>query len=396
MIYRIIIYLVMDNFIRCCKFRTRDEMGDIMVKLASDGECTGCFACYNACTRKAVIMKLDAEGFYKPEIDYDKCSSCGNCSRACPVMSFNNNNSSEAKVYAGFSNDDSIRAESSSGGIFSEIARMIIENDGIVYGAAWGKDLKVYHTSASSMDELKLLRSSKYIQSNIGYSYREAANSLKSGKKVLFTGVPCQIAALKKMIPDNENLILVDVLCHGVPSYKVFEKYIQSKAGNEKVVLFTFRDKSKGWSKYSTRIVLQSGREYNCITKEDPFFHGFICDLYLNKSCYNCRFSRLPRVGDVTIGDFWRISEDLFDERGVSVILVNNDKGERVINNLKTKGNINLFEKTLASAVAGNPRIESGHLRMRDRRQDCLDLLDKGDFDEIYEKYIKDLKRYVY
>lgn len=371
-------------------------MSQIAWKLAQPEKCTGCFACYNSCMRNAISMRLDSEGFYKPEIDYDMCSNCGNCSRACPVISFNNSNCSEPKVYAGFSNDDHIRAESSSGGIFSEIAKMVIEKRGIVYGAAWGEDLKVYHTSADNTEKLKILRSSKYIQSNIGYNYKKAVNDIKSGKKVLFTGVPCQIAALKKMIPDNENLILVDVLCHGVPSYKVFQKYIQSKAGNEKVISFTFRDKSKGWTNYSTRFILKNGREYNCITKEDPFFHGFICDLYLNKSCYNCRFSRLPRVGDITIGDFWKITEDLFDERGVSVILVNNEKGESIINNLKEEGKITLFEKTLTSAASGNPRIESGYLRMRDQREECLNSLDKSNFDEVYDKYIKNLKRYVY
>lgn len=360
-------------------------------------KCTGCFGCFNSCKIGAISMEISKEGFYYPVIDKEKCTSCGKCNDNCPVISFSSSNydRNNIKTYAGYTLDEAIRMESSSGGIFSELANYVLEQDGVVFGAKWDGNIKVNHRKATDKEGLKELRSSKYIQSNIGFAYKEVLEELSKGKKVLFVGVPCQVAALKTFTK-SVNLITVDLVCHGVPSMKVFESYLKSRSKNNKISSVNFRDKSKGWSKYCTKINFEDGSEYSKITREDPFFHGFICDLYLNLSCYDCKFAAVPRGGDITIADFWKINEELMDERGISLILVNNKKGERIIEELTKNNKIKVFEKSLKDALKGNPRIENGHLRIRDKREECLKAIEKESFEEISAKYIINLKRYVY
>ncbi|WP_411681472.1 Coenzyme F420 hydrogenase/dehydrogenase, beta subunit C-terminal domain [Clostridium thailandense] len=360
-------------------------------------KCTGCFGCFNSCNVGAISMEISKEGFYYPLINDGKCVSCGKCNNNCPVISFKSDNYDKDKIkaYAGYTLDEDIRMESSSGGIFSELANYVLEQYGVVFGAKWNKNIKVNHSKVCNKQDLKELRSSKYVQSNIGNVYKNVLEELDRNKKVLFVGVPCQVAALKTFT-QSESLIAVDLICHGVPSMKVFESYLQSKSRNKKVNSVNFRDKSKGWTKYCTKISFEDGSQYLKITREDPFFHGFICDLYLNSSCYDCKFASIPRSGDITIADFWQIDEELMDERGISLILTNNEKGENIIKELVKNNKIEIFEKTLEDALKGNPRIKNGHLRMRDKREECLRNIEEEGFEEISKKYIVNLKRYVY
>lgn len=373
-------------------------MNHTAIDIIGEKKCTGCAGCFNVCSFNAIEMKLSEEGFYKPIINKNKCTSCGMCSKSCPVIKFENTNYDidKIKVYAGFTLDEQIRKESSSGGLFSEIANLIIEQKGVVFGAGWDESMTVNHVPVSSMEDVYKLRSSKYVQSNIQDTYKKINKFLEEGYKVLFVGVPCQVAALNNIVKNKSNLLTVDLVCHGVPSLKVFQKYLEGISKGQKINYFTFRDKGLGWSKYSTKAEMENGKEYSSITKEDPFFHGFICDLYLNTSCYDCRFSQIPRTGDITLGDFWKIPEELMDERGVSVIISNNAKGENIIKELEKQKKIKLIEQPLSSATLGNPRIENGHLRMREQRKECLKDIQNESFEYIYEKHIKKLIRYVY
>jgi coenzyme F420-reducing hydrogenase beta subunit len=360
-------------------------------------KCTGCFGCANACKYGAIEMKISEEGFYFPEIDEGKCVNCGVCSSHCPVLNFYFNNFSKdnIKVYAGFSTDDKIRMESSSGGIFTEIAEHFISEGGVVFGAAWGENLIVEHVCIDNTLGLSKLRSSKYQQSNLNSIYSQVVDLVKNqNKKVLFTGTPCQTAALKTFIND-ENLFIVDVLCHGIPSKSVFDEYIKYISKERKAESFNFRDKSSGWSRYKTKVIFDNKESYECITREDPFFHGFICDLYSNLACYNCKFAAIPRVGDLTIGDFWKISDDLMDERGVSVILGNNEKGLGLLYQLESENKIKLYSKSIDEAIAGNPRIHDGFLNMRRKRSEIIINAKKEGFEYIYKNYIEKTDRYV-
>jgi coenzyme F420-reducing hydrogenase beta subunit len=368
------------------------------IKIIGREKCTGCFGCANSCKHSAIEMKLSEEGFYEPKIIESKCTNCGLCTNNCPIISFKANNfkKEDIKTYAAFSTNDMVRLNSSSGGIFSEIAEIFIENHGIVFGAAWGKDLTVKHILVKDKAGLSQLRSSKYIQSNLDKIYLEIVHMVeKEGQKVLFTGTPCEVAALKTFT-NSENLFTADVVCHGIPSKMVFDKYISYIAKEHNVISYTFRDKSIGWSKYKVKMEIDGAKPYECITRQDPFFHGFICDLYSNLACYNCKFASIPRPSDITMGDFWKISDDLMDERGVSVVLANNTKGISLLHKLQKENKIKLFHKNLEDAVKGNPRIHNGFLNMRKKRSEILSKAKEEGFEYIYKNYIEKTERYVY
>ncbi len=367
------------------------------IKIIGKGKCTGCFACDNICKFDAIKIKLSDDGFYFPEIDENKCKNCGICQHNCAVIWSKTDNFSKEKieVYASYSTNDEIRLKSSSGGVFTEIAEKFIENGGVVFGATWGENLTVEHIVVRNKAELSKLRSSKYIQSNLHNIYSEAVRIIdEEGKKVLFTGTPCQVAAVKTFT-DNKNLFTVDIICHGIPSKIVFDEYIKSISNGNKVNSYTFRDKSNGWSNYKIKMPMDNGEIYECITRQDPFFHGFICDLYSNLACYNCKFATTPRTGDLTIGDFWKISKDLMDEGGISVILANNNRGLDLLNEIEKQGKIKIYPRSLEEAVNGNPRIQDGFLKARKKRTEILKKVKEEGFNYIHENYIKKTQRYV-
>jgi coenzyme F420-reducing hydrogenase beta subunit len=366
-------------------------------KIIGIEKCTGCFGCQNSCKLNAIKMIHSEDGFYFPQINEELCNNCGKCANNCPVLNskITNFSKQDIKTYAAFSNDDTTRLTSSSGGIFTQIAQSFIEDGAVVYGAAWNGDLNVNHIGVKNIKSIYKLRSSKYVQSNLNNIYSEIVNKyLKNGVKVLFSGTPCQVAALKTFT-DSVNLFTVDVVCHGIPSKVIFDEYIKYISKGNKVVSYNFRDKSIGWSKYKVRMQMENGEIYECITRQDPFFQGFICDLYSNLPCYNCKFASIPRTGDLTLGDFWKISEDLMDERGVSVVLSNNKKGLKLLLELENNNKIKLFSKTLDDAILGNARIHDGFLKMRKKRSEILKECKKQGFEYIYKNYIKVTKRYV-
>ncbi|MDF2880324.1 MAG: hypothetical protein K0R54_881 [Clostridiaceae bacterium] len=368
------------------------------IKIIGHAKCTGCFGCVNGCKFNAIEMKLSEHGFYEPKIDENKCKNCGLCQNNCPIINSKSDNFSKnkIKVYAAYSTNDKIRLDSSSGGVFTEIAERFIENNGVVFGAAWTDNLSVQHIAVRNKQDIEKLRGSKYIQSNLHNIYSKVLEIINNEeKKILFTGTPCQVAALKTFT-NSENLVTIDVLCHGIPSKIVFDKYINYISDKRNVNSYTFRDKTNGWSKYSVKMLMDNGKPYECITRQDPFFHGFICDLYSNLACYNCKFAAIPRVGDITLGDFWKISEDLMDERGVSVVLANNNKGQTLLNEIEVHGKIKTFPRKLEEAVNGNPRIKSEYLKMRTKREEILNNVKKQGFKFINENYIKNTRRYVY
>lgn len=368
--------------------------------LIGKSKCTGCFGCMNACKADAIEMKLSEEGFFLPKIDNEKCTSCGLCAEHCPVIVDKNVHSKkyeedDIKIYAANSTDDEIRFESSSGGVFTELCRRIIKGGGAVYGAAWDGELGVKHVCAEDETVIRRLRSSKYVQSNIKSAYKDVLHKLKEGRRVLFSGTPCQVAALKTFT-DDESLVTVDVLCHGIPSRTVYDEYLKYIGQDSEIKSYTFRDKGLGWSKYRVEAEKEDGTIYRCITKEDPFFHGFICDLYINEPCYNCRFANIPRVGDITLGDYWKAPERFMDERGVSLVFANDKKGYDLLRAAEASGNIRLNISCMEDALPGNPRINNGVLRKRKYREEILKLVKDKGFCYINEKYIKNTVRYLY
>lgn len=317
--------------------------------LASKTECSGCEACLCVCPKKAITMKTDSFGFLYPVIDEKNCVHCNFCKNICPmknsVMNF------PISSYAVINRNENQKMISSSGGAFSAIASFILKEKGIVFGAALfyekGK-LRLEHKSIASIDELYILQGSKYIQSSAANAYVEVKKSLDKGGKVLFSGTPCQVAGLKNYLRKNyDKLYTIDLVCHGVPSIKWFQESIKIKErkNRARVTNLIFRDKEKGWMNGSIEYQKDNGntewKPYNWNT--ESYYNLFLQSETFRESCYSCPFAKIERISDITLGDFWGFkeeypqksienSEGISLSEGISGMLINTQKGERLIN----------------------------------------------------------------
>ena len=282
--------------------------------------CSSCGACVNACACGAISMRQDSEGFFRPIIESEKCISCGACERACPWMhSVVNPNNAKAvpETFAAYAKKDSVRMKSSSGGIFTVLAEKILDEGGVVVGVAQTESKKFRHVVVKEKTELVKLRGSKYVQADAGFIYKAVRDLLKQGHKVLFSGTPCQVAALYSVLGKTEypHLFTVDIVCHGTPSVKVFEKYIDEIENSQsaRVLSTSFRDKRKGWRLFSMTSSLSSlnGDNYQIAKtlREDKFMRVFLQNICLNLSCSDCKYAKLPRIADITLGDYWNIAK---------------------------------------------------------------------------------------
>lgn len=307
------------------------------VSIIKEENCCGCHACYNICPVKAITMAVDSEGFCYPEISNEKCVNCGKCLNTCPTLNPPELNPLDI-AYACYAKDFHEHMSSSSGGIFAVLARKCIEEKGIVFGAAFNRKMEVQHLEISHEDELYKLKGTKYVQSLIGTSYSRVMEELIKGRKVLFSGTPCQIAGLKKYLDrDYENLLCIDLICHGVPSPGVWKCYLKEKFGKDNVISMQFRNKSKGVHHVTLDYTLKTGEIYSETYEESPYIRGFIANLYTRPSCFHCHFKGVHRASDITIGDFWSIQEfhpELNNQYGVSAVLVHSLKGKHWFNSI--------------------------------------------------------------
>lgn len=347
-------------------------------------KCTGCYGCLNTCPiHNAIEFRLTDEGFYKP-FKTNECVHCGYCQEGCPVIKkVNNNVKEELEVYSCWSRDENIVKNSSSGGIFSELAKVYLESNGVVFGAKW-QDGEIVHVGITKLEELEELQKSKYLQSKIEYSYTKVKEYLKEGKKVLFVGTPCEVAALKLVI-EHQDLVTVDLICHGVPSYSTYRKYIEEiLKKNPKELKVDFRNKDTGWENFNlafkneNKIIIQNNH------RKDIWFKGFLADVYLNKSCYNCEFRTLPRFADITLGDFWGVPQELKNINGTSVVTINSKKGKELFEKIKNK--IECKETTFEVAHRGNPCLYNHQLNDDKREKFYRDFSNKS-FEELHKKY---------
>ena len=298
--------------------------------IADSNKCTGCSGCAVICPENAVTMTKNSQGFLIPEINGGKCTLCGKCLDKCVSENPVYKNDPEPECYAVMA-DDETRNESSSGGMFSIAAEYIIDKGGYVCGAAFTEDFSVEHIIINNKDDIPKLRGAKYIQSNVGNVYSDIKDLLENGKTVLFTGVPCQVAALNSYLEKNyDNLFTIDIVCGGVTSQKVFDKYHKDVLGGKKITELHFTDKKKfGWNS-CVNAVFEDGTKYISSKQSDPYVSAFTNSLSKNIACHKCKANAIPRQSDMTIGDFWGISQtdiSMNDKKGTSIVLVNSPKG---------------------------------------------------------------------
>lgn len=309
-----------------------------MIKLADKNLCSGCHACYNICPQNCITMDADDEGFLYPDIEQEKCVSCGRCKTVCPVLREYNGHK-RGQAYACINKNDEIRMNSSSGGIFTLIAEYVTEQGGIVFGASFDSELNVHHIEVKNKDGLYKLRGSKYLQSRIGNTYAVAESYLKQGRIVLFSGTPCQISGLKAYLgKEYDNLIMQDIICHGVPSPMVWQKYL---AYQEEIYDCpidrksnpAFRQKDEGWKIYNVSFKFINDAVYKKSSDKDLYIKAFLSNICLRPSCYNCNSKFLERESDITLADFWGVENvvpDMFDDKGTSLVFVNSPKGRKI------------------------------------------------------------------
>lgn len=351
-----------------------------MIELCNRYACTGCSSCYNICRKSAITMVEDEEGFLVPRINTDLCVECGACISSCPVLSQTKRNTvwAEPVVFAGYINDEDIRQRSSSGGMFTALATKFFEHDNdskkYLVAAQFNEHLELNHVIVDSLEQITKMRCSKYVQSKIGDIYQKVKDLLKADSSVLFVGTPCQVAGLYSFLGKKQydNLLTVDLICHGVPSPKLFSSYIKKIGVREDKEYsdYLFRaTTSTGF--FTSSYLSKSGKKYKVPVSQHSYIMAYLKGWLHRECCYNCQFNGIPRQADMTIGDFWgiisrKVAFNGERDKGISVILGNNEKGKQMISAISP---LCYFEsKSVEEAIVDNHNLVEA-----DKRPDMRD-----------------------
>lgn len=305
--------------------------------------CTGCGVCSLVCEKEAIVMKTDSNGFAYPAIDNSKCIKCGKCYNKCPVSNRYLDDGNVPKAFALQTLNETIRKTSSSGGAFFEISKAVLDMGGVIVGATFDTGFRVKHVCCTSIDQLYQLQGSKYVQSYIGDIYKTVEEKIDNNIPVLFSGTPCQIAGLKSYLnKESKILYTVDIICHGVPSPDLWDKYIKYREREAKAPLVSveFRNKNSGWKNYSMFMEFQNSEMYQKEASKDPYMYFFINNYSIRESCNLCSFRNMHRQADITLADFWgiqRVLPILDDDKGTSLVFIHSNKGEKLISKIQTR-----------------------------------------------------------
>lgn len=358
-------------------------------------DCTGCGACYQICPRNAIAMQNDVYGFVFPAIDSKKCIECGACVRVCPMKRELDTAEKKPIAYALRHRDAAILSESSSGGAFTAIAQTFIGNNGCIFGATMNEQLQVLHKGIMGVENLDLLRKSKYVQSDTGKTFIEVREILNKGQKVLYVGTPCQIAGLIVFLgKDYPQLLTCDLVCEGVQSQHFFNEYIayMEKIQRSTVQSVEFRSKKKhGWERSSFVLNYANGKKYDriCQTKDNAYMNSCLFQGGNRDSCYHCHFDKLPRQGDFTIGDLWGWREmmpEWKDNKGISLVLANTKKAENMMIQLGEVASVRQVDFELAAKKNPNLIRSTAEPKMRSAYVKDMQQLE---FSELASKWLK-------
>ena len=360
-----------------------------MIKIADKSKCSGCYACVLTCSKGCISMKRDEDGFLYPSVDEGACVNCGACDKVCY---YNEQAATKAVdcVIAAANKDEEIRRSSSSGGVFYSLAKTVIEDNGVVFGAAFDENFYVAHKEIKSSEDIRQLQGSKYVQSDLRKCFAQVKDYLKAGRKVLFIGTPCQVSGLLSYLKgDHENLLTMDFICHGVPSPMVWRKYLDEMINkyNSPIKNVSFRSKEKGWKMFSMRIEFENGEIYSSKVNEDPYLRSFIMDIHLRRSCNDCEAKGVNRSADITVADFWgigKISESMNDDRGASVVIIRGEKASSLFE--KINDDFVIAPCDIDTVVKLNPSIVSS-VSENELRPKFLRLVRNKGFGKAYRRY---------
>lgn len=342
-----------------------------MIDKVSVQDCALCGACFNACPVDAISFSKAYLDFRYPEIDVTRCVHCNQCEKACPILGDKSKPEDGYPIaFAAKSNDDSVRLHSSSGGAFYELASQMLRDGGYICGAVFDESFHVRHIVSNSQGDLLRMMGSKYAQSDVGYCYREIKEKLNAGEKVLFSGCPCQVAGLRTYLGKSyKDLLLVELICHGIPSDQMLQTYIRmlEKKYGAKLKRMEFRNKAKGWHNSAVRMEFENGRIYTEPMTIDAFMQGYFRGISLKESCFFCHFRNFAAGSDIILGDFWGAEVELpeDDNKGISAILINSGKGMDVLDRCNlaiTPANVETiikYSRNLLCSAAPSPQRSS-------------------------------------
>lgn len=374
-----------------------------MPRLASNTNCTGCTACVSICPKNCITIQNDEYGFQIPVVtELNSCIECHLCEQICPVLHKNEVQENQLFAYAAFTQNESVRMKSSSGGLFSEFATEVLNNGGIVFGAAYDNEFRVHHIGIENKDELEQLFGAKYSQSDLDDTFKQILCELKRNREVLFSGTPCQVAGLKSFLrKDYTNLTCIDFVCHGVPSPMAWQEYVKYRAEIDNdgslPVTINLRSKNTGWSRYRYSNVFKydEEKEHSCLSGDSLFMKLFVGDYISRLSCEDCKFKGYNRVSDITIGDFWGIwdiNQSMDDDKGTSVMILQSDKGKRMFEQIKER--IVYNEVSLEETSRQNPSLLVSS-RSKENREEVLNMIKQGKIGECAELFKTQKERKV-
>lgn len=366
-----------------------------MIEIKEKSECCGCTACTAICSKDAIVMKEDEEGFLYPVVDKATCIKCGACEKVCPILHTSKEASFKQTAYVVQNKDQSVLRESTAGGAFTAIAKYVLQNNGVVYGVELGSDLTARHVAVETEEDLYRFRNSKYVQSSVGGGiYRQIKSFLEQGRIVCFSGTPCQIEGMKRFLKkDYINLITVDVVCRAVPSPLIFRKYVecQEKALVDNIKTVRFRDKYYGY-KYSTMNIVTDGNHgnYHQGVESDPWLRAFFSNICDRPSCYLCHFRKKYRVSDFTIWDCFnvaRFSKELDNDKGATRVLVHTDKGRKIFNTIKDDFS---YVQVAPEVVVSGVKEMKESVAPNEKRESFFEDANRMSGEELFHKYFPD------